>query len=110
MIGENNQLPDRKNRIKEAMNTILQAFEEENLEKASLAVFRGQSKPSDTWSFLNRLIMYMNGTSDARGYKQWQEVGRWIKKGAKAFYIIAPVFKKVPVKIKRREEWDRRER
>jgi len=97
-------MPDKKNRIKEAMDTILKAFEEENLEKVALAVFRGQSKPSDSWSFLNRLIMYMNGTSDARGYRQWQKVGRHVKKGARAFHIIAPLMKKVPVKIKREEK------
>jgi hypothetical protein len=42
----------RKNRIKQAMETVLKAFES-NLEKVSLAVFRGNGKPSDSWSFFN---------------------------------------------------------
>ena len=33
-------------------------------------------------------------TNDARTYKQWQAAGRQVKKGEKAFGIIAPVTKK----------------
>ncbi|WP_456469052.1 ArdC-like ssDNA-binding domain-containing protein [Archaeoglobus sp.] len=93
----------RKNRIRKAMETVLKAFES-NPEKVALAVFRGNGKPSDSWSFFNRLIMLMNETEDARGFKQWQKVGRKVKKGAKAFYILAPVKKKVPVKVRRVEK------
>jgi antirestriction protein ArdC len=34
--------------------------------------------------------MWLNGTHDARGYRQWEEVGRHVKKGATAFHIFAP--------------------
>ena len=94
---------NKKNRIREAMETVLKAFEN-NPEKVALAVFKGNGKPSDAWSFFNRLIMLMHNTEDARGFKQWQKVGRRVKKGAKAFYILAPIRKKVPVKIRREEE------
>ncbi len=30
------------------------------------------------------------GHSDARGYRKWQEVGRQVKKGEEAFYILIP--------------------
>jgi antirestriction protein ArdC len=36
--------------------------------------------------------MFFAGTSDARGYKQWQQVDRHVKRGAKAFTILAPRF------------------
>ena len=36
--------------------------------------------------------MLLAGTADARGYKQWNEVGRYVRKGAKAFRILGPVF------------------
>jgi len=94
---------NKKNRIREAMETVLKAFESDP-EKVALAVFKGNGKPSDSWSFFNRLIMFMNNTADARGFRQWQKVGRRVKKGAKAFYILAPIRKKVPVKIRREEE------
>ena len=94
---------DKKNRIKEAMETVLKAFEN-NPEKVALAVFKGNGKPSDNWSFFNRLIMFMHDTEDARGFRQWQKTGRRVKKGAKAFYILAPIRKKVSVKVRREEE------
>ncbi len=81
--------------VKEAMDTILKMFNEGNLEKVARAVFKGNAIPSDKWSFLNRILMYLNNTEDARGFKQWQQVGRYVKKGSKAFYILAPMFKKV---------------
>jgi antirestriction protein ArdC len=49
-------------------------------------------RPSDKWSISNRFIMYLSGTTDARGYRQWQEVGRYVKQGAKAFHILGPIF------------------
>ncbi len=82
-------------KIKLAINTLLQMFKEENLPKVAMAVFKGNDIPSDHWSFLNRILMYLNNTEDARGFKQWQQVGRYVKKGSKAFYILAPIFKKI---------------
>jgi hypothetical protein len=54
-------------------------------------VFKSNEIPADKWSFLNRLIMYINGTDDARGYRQWQQVNRYVRKGSTAFYILAPM-------------------
>ncbi len=45
---------------------------------------------SDTWSFRNRLIVLLRGYSEARGYKPWLGVGRRVRKGEAAFYIMAP--------------------
>src|SRR3990172_11779155 len=84
--------PDR---IKEAMETLLKIFNEDNLEKAARAVFRGGDIPADKWSFLNRVLMYLNETEDARGFRQWKQAGRYVKKGSKAFYILAPMLKKI---------------
>ena len=84
-------------RIKEAMETLLKIFQEDNLEKVAKAVFRGGDLPADKWSFLNRVLMYLNDTEDARGFRQWQQVGRYVKKGSKAFYIIGPVTRKIKV-------------
>jgi hypothetical protein len=82
-------------RIKEAMETLLKIFQEDNLEKVARAVFRGGYVPADKWSFLNRVLMYLNDTEDARGFRQWQQVGRYVKKGSKAFYIFGPVTRKI---------------
>jgi hypothetical protein len=45
---------------------------------------QGDNKPSDRWSFSNQLLMIIAGTSDARGFRQWQQANRTVKKGAKA--------------------------
>jgi len=89
-----------KEKVSEAIKTVYKTLEREDLEVVARAVFRGGSKPSDKWSFLNRMIMFSHGTSDARGYRQWQAVGRQVKKGAKAFHILVPIHKKVRVKRK----------
>lgn len=54
--------------------------------------------PCAKWSLCNRVIVSLAGTDDARGYLQWQEVGRYVKKGAKAIYIL------VPWMVKKQEE------
>ena len=56
-------------RIKEAMETLLKIFKEDNLEKVARAVFRGGDIPADKWSFLNRVLMFLNETDDARGFR-----------------------------------------
>ena len=60
----------------------------------------GDTIPSDSWSLGNRLLMVSQGTNDARGFRQWQEVDRYVKKGSKAIYIFAPLTKKVTEKDK----------
>ncbi len=45
-------------------------------------------KPCSKWGMTNKIIMLLSKTHDARGYRQWQNVGRHVKKGSKAFYIV----------------------
>ncbi len=52
-------------------------------------------KPSNKWSLGNKLLMLAAGACDARGYDQWQKVGRNVRKGAKAFYIFGPSTRKL---------------
>lgn len=69
-------------------------------------------RPSDKWSLGNRLLMAINDTFDARGFKQWKEIKRNVKRGAKAFHILAPntVKKKVWVKDSETGEEEESER
>ena len=48
--------------------------------------------PLHSWSVLNRTVCFFSGTMDARGFRQWQKANRKVKKGAKAIYILAPMF------------------
>ena len=61
-------------------------------EKFAQTYIIAPSGPSEKWSRFNRLLMRMQGTNDARGYKQWGLVGRSVKKGSKAIRILAPRF------------------
>ena len=51
--------------------------------------------PSDSWSAGNRWLMLSSSTMDARGFGQWNQVGRQIKPGSKALFICAPTWRRV---------------
>ena len=51
--------------------------------------------PSDQWSLGNRLLMVLAGTLDARGYRQWMDVGRYVRKGETSIKIVAPVTRRI---------------
>lgn len=54
--------------------------------------------PCERWTWNNRMMMLMQGTEDARGYNQWLEVGRRVKKGTHGIVILRPLMaKKVEV-------------
>jgi hypothetical protein len=81
-----------------AAQKILHAFEEVNsLPKPLAQVFiRRKDRPHcRSWSWGNQLLVILNGYTDARGFRQWEQVERRVKKGEKAFYILGPVTKKV---------------
>ncbi len=59
------------------------------------ALINSPAKPSSKWSMGNQLLMLLAGTTDARGFRQWNEVGRWVGKDKKATWILGPVRKKV---------------
>lgn len=88
-----------QDRIKDICTTLLAMFESGDLPPAVartvIARQSGDDKPSNHWSFCNQLLMILSGTDDARGYRQWQQVNRQVKKGAKAIYILAPLTRRV---------------
>jgi len=81
-------------KVKNVLNTILEKFESGDIPKAvAMASFPIPDLPSTKWSFFNRTLMFLSGTCDARGYKQWRSVKRHIQKGSKAIHILVPCFK-----------------
>ena len=78
-------------KIKEVLKSILACFESGDIPQAiAYSVFPIPDIPSTRWSLLNRTLMYIAGTMDARGFRQWKEVNRYVKKGSKALYILVP--------------------
>lgn len=82
-------------KVKQVLNVIVENFKSGEIPKAiAMASFPLPDTPSSKWSFTNRTLMFLAGTSDARGYRQWKDVNRWVKKGATAIYILVPCFEK----------------
>ena len=95
------QYMSRAERAKQQLSRIAEMFSSERLpDLLAKSYLEPTGLPSDKWSLGNRLIMTMEGTSDARGYRQWQKVGRHVKKGTKAIYILAPRVNKAVEKDK----------
>ena len=83
-------------KVKQVLVNIVGTFKSGKIPEAvALASFPVPDIPSTKWSFFNRTIMFLSGTIDARGYRQWAEADRWVKKGSKAIYILVPCFRKV---------------
>ena len=79
-------------------NKIIDSFRNpEKLPPALAQVFihRKDDMPCTLWSWHNQLLVALSGTSDARGFRQWQEVNRKVVKGSKAIHILAPCMKKI---------------
>lgn len=81
----------RRERNDQMLRHLIGIFERGEAPKAiSIALFpQYDDIPSAKWSVCNRIIMMSGGTSDARGYRAWQDVGRFVKANEKArIYIL----------------------
>lgn len=82
----------------QSAENILKAFQNPNgLPKplANIFIKRRDNVPCRKWSWRNQLLVALHSFSDARGFRQWQLVKRSVKKGEKAFSILAPMPKKL---------------
>jgi hypothetical protein len=77
-----------------ALDRVVEQFQSGDLSpiaKIARIVHQGDPIPSDRWSLCNRILAYVQtGSLDCRGYRQWQEAGRQVKKGSRAAFILAP--------------------
>lgn len=82
--------------MKEALDGLVRQFENcDNIPQAiAHAQFPIANIPCSKWSLCNRLIVSFAGTHDARGFQQWKEVNRFVKKGSKGVSILVPWMKK----------------
>jgi antirestriction protein ArdC len=61
-----------------------------------------------SYSLYNQIILCFAGCSQVAGYKKWKELGRTVKKGGKATWILAPWLKPVKVEKEGEEEKERK--
>jgi antirestriction protein ArdC len=96
--AERKEWRDRKRREADAaLEEIVAMFESGELPSlvAETMIARAEgSSPMASWSLGNQLLAVRAGTTDARGFRQWHEVGRHVRKGARCFRILAPVLVK----------------
>jgi len=80
-------------KAEQSASEILAAFQSGSMPKALAQVFihRRDSVPCRAWSCNNQLLVALHGYTEARGFRQWQEVGRSVKAGEKALFILAPL-------------------
>lgn len=84
-----------KDRVKQVLSIILEKFNSGDVpEVVAYSMFPIPDIPSSKWSILNRILMFLAGTQDARGIRQWNKENRYVKKGSKSFYILVPHIKK----------------
>lgn len=84
---------EKTDRVAEATQSLLDAWESGEMPAAitrSTIARQGELLPCEKWSLSNYLLMIFSGTEDARGFRQWEQVGRKVKKGSKALYILGP--------------------
>ena len=82
-------------RVREILDGIIDKFKSGEIPEAvAMASFPIPDIPSSKWSFTNRLLIFLAGTGDARGFRQWKAANRWVKKGARAIYILVPCMRK----------------
>ena len=85
-------MPNQREKAKQILHNLVDMFKSgKALETISKTVLPAPDIPSAKWSLTNRILMILQGTNDARGYRQWQEIGRYVKKESKAIYILAPM-------------------
>lgn len=84
--------PSARERAASIANEILTAFDSGELPKAlaKLFIHRNVEVPSRHWTWTNRLIALRRSHVYAAGFRQWQEIGRSVRKGEHAFHILAP--------------------
>lgn len=69
-------------KAKVCLQRIVDLFKEGNIPKAlAVATIPPQNDiPSAKWSISNRILQFLADTSDARGFRQWKNAGRKVKR------------------------------
>ena len=87
-----------QDKIKAALTRIEDGLATINTNEAWLSYLKFQSLFYQ-YSFGNAILIYTQNpeATYVRGYKAWNQLGRYVKKGSKGLAILAPCFRKVEV-------------
>ncbi len=85
-----------KPKVRDTLNKIIDRFKSGDIPEAvAYSMFPFPDVPSARWSLTNRTLMFLAGTMDGRGIRQWNKTNRYVKSGTKAFYILVPYLKHI---------------
>lgn len=86
-------------KVKSVLDSILDQFKNSDNIPSAIAYisFPTCDLPMHKWSLMNQLICFFSKKTDFRGFRQWQSVNRFVKKGEMATFILAPLMKKYKV-------------
>jgi hypothetical protein len=77
-----------------SINKVIEKFQNGDISPITkvVRIHLDPSAPARYWSLSNKVISFIqSGELDCRGFKQWEKVGRKIKKGSQAVYIFRPL-------------------
>ena len=69
---------------------ILEAFRTGRLAEPLAQSFLQHGLHCQRWSLNNQMVVHLLGHGDAATYNQWGAMGRQVKRGCKAFYLMRP--------------------
>jgi hypothetical protein len=83
-------------KVSELIDSLLADFKQpDSLDRIATHLIPPDDRPCAKWSWMNRLLVRIRNTDDARGFRQWSEIGRSVKGGSKAIHILIPNMRKV---------------
>jgi len=97
---------NNKQKLQDAKKELLALIQQDNAMETiaeHLILIDDSEFPSSEWSALNKMILAANEEAVAAGYRQWEKLGRNVKKGATALHIFAPVIVKDKEKNKEKD-------
>ena len=91
-----NKKNKNQEKIQAALNRIEEGLDTINTDEDWLHFLAFQSLFYN-YSFRNAMLIYLQNpeASYVKGFKAWNELGRYVKKGAKGLAILAPCYRKV---------------
>jgi hypothetical protein len=81
---------NRNEQITEVTQEILEAFRTGQLAEPLAQTFLNHGLHCERWSINKQMVVHLLGYQDAATYDQWRELGRQVKRGSRAFYLMKP--------------------
>ena len=79
------------------LEAILSAFREGRVAAPMAQVFIKKRRHAERWGIWNQFLVCLYGYDDAATYLQWQDMGRQVRRGSSAAYLMSPIKSKIAI-------------